>query len=101
MINKLSKILIIFIFTIFGTKQLVRINNNIEREYLNKPWPNIYSLDDNLIHKKNEFQKFEKLKIYYSDRECAYSRAICGNYKPEENFKIYKLRTYYFINLEN
>ena len=101
MINKLSKILIIFIFTIFSAKQLVRINNNIEREYLNKPWPNIYSLDDNLIHKKNEFQKFEKLKIYYSDRECAYSKAICGNYKPDKNFKIKKLKTYYFINLEN
>ena len=100
-VNRLSKILVVFIILTFNIKQFIKLYDNIDRVYLNKPWPNIYSLDDNLIHEKKEFQKFEKLKIYYSNRECAYSKAICGNYKPLNKFNISKLKTYYVLKIEN
>ena len=100
-VNKLSKILLLIIIVSFSLKQFIKIYNNFDHKYINRPWPNIYTLDDNLIHKKSKFQNFKKLNIYYSDRECAYSKSICGNYKPTYKFKIYKFLSYYFIHKKN
>ncbi len=96
-INKLSKITLVLIIIIFNGKQLLKIKNNFHRDYINKPWPNLYSLDDNYIHKKIKFQNYKNLKIYYSNRECAYSKPICGSYKPYTKFDISHLLTYYVV----
>lgn len=99
MIQKLSKTLLILMIIAFNLKQLVRIYDNYNSVYINKPWPNIYSLDDKIIHKKELFQSYKKLNIYFSERECGYSKAICGNYKPTKKYKISSPFSYYVIKL--
>ena len=99
MIQKLSKILLIVTIIAFNFKQLIKIYNNYDSVYINKPWPNIYSLDDNIIHKKEIFQNYKKLNIYFSNRECGYSKAICGNYVPTKKYIINSAYSYYIIKL--
>ena len=64
-IQKLSKTLLIVMIVAFNLKQLVKIYNNYSSVYINKPWPNIYSLDDNIIHKKEIFQNYQKIKYLF------------------------------------
>ena len=66
--------------------------------YINKPWPNIYSLNNNTISKKKLIVNFEGLNVFGSHGECAYSQAICTNYKIKENININKKFTYYIIS---
>ena len=83
---------------VFLGKQIQKYNKKYSLSYINKPWPNIYSLDNNVIHNKKLKVKFEDLYIYESLRECAYSKAICTNYKVNKSININKKFTYYIIS---
>lgn len=100
-VNKLTKILFLLIIVVFNLKQIMKIKNNFHREYLNKPWPNIYTLDDKTIYKKDKFINYKNLNIYYSNKECAYSKSICGNYKPQNGLEIIDIGSYYIIKSNN
>jgi hypothetical protein len=95
-INFTKIILIIFPF-IFVGKQLQRYYEKSQLNYINKPWPNIYSLNNNKISKKNLVIRFENLDIFNSNGECGYSNAVCTNYEIKKNINVYKKFTYYII----
>lgn len=96
-IDKLTKTILILVLIVFNMKQIIKIKNNYNREFINKPWPNIYSLNDNYIPIKEKFDNYEKLNIYFSDKECSYSKSICGSYKPENKYNIISFASYYII----
>ena len=96
---KLLKIILFIIPVIFVGKQIDRIYKKNDLVYLNKPWPNIYSLEANIIHKKKEIFSDNKLKIFYSEKECSFSNSICTNYKIRENIKLIKKNRYYILTV--
>jgi hypothetical protein len=95
---RFTGIILIILPLVFLGKQIQKYNKKYSLSYINKPWPNIYSLDDNVIHNKKLKIKFEDLYIYESLGECAYSKAICTNYEVSENIYINKKFTYYIIS---
>ena len=95
---RFTGIILIILPLVFLGKQIQKYNKKYSLSYINKPWPNIYSLDNNVIHNKKLKVKFEDLYIYESLRECAYSKAICTNYKVNKNININKKFTYYIIS---
>lgn len=104
--KKLYNIFIIFIFIgffLFSTKNILRILYHKDTNYVDYPWPRIYSLDES---KENTPLKFVEIKdnnqlmYFYSNGElCMYSKAPCSNYKIEK----LKLKNYfsYFIYFKN
>ena len=88
--------LIIFPLIFFG-KQIQRYYERYPVEYINKPWPNIYSLHDNKINIKKLAINYNGLNIYESLNECSYSKAVCTNYRVNKNINIYKKLTYFII----
>ena len=95
---RFTGIILIILPLVFLGKQIQKYNKKYSLSYINKPWPNIYSLDNNMIHNKKLKIKFEDLYIYESQHECAYSKAICTNYKVSKNIYINKKFTYYIIS---
>ena len=95
---RFTGIILIILPLVFLGKQIQKYNKKYSLSYINKPWPNIYSLDNNVIHNKKLKIKFEDLYIYESLGECAYSKAICTNYEVSENIYINKKFTYYIIS---
>lgn len=96
-INFTKIILIIFPFLFLG-KQLQRYYEKHPLNYINKPWPNIYSLNNKEISKKKLVIKLEDLDIFNSNSECGYSNAVCTNYGIKKNTIINKKFTYYIIS---
>ena len=95
---RFTGIILIILPLVFLGKQIQKYNKKYSLSYINKPWPNIYSLDHNVIHNKKLKIKFEDLYIYESLGECAYSKAICTNYNVSKNIYINKKFTYYIIS---
>lgn len=93
--NFIIKKFIIFFAFVFISKQILKIHDKIKIDYINKPWPNIYSLDNKKIYEKNIFLKEDKIILYYSKNECGYSNAICTNYP--NNLIVKKLNQYYIV----
>lgn len=98
--KKLANILIIIFPLIFLAKQGNRIISINEYNYINSPWPNIYSLTKD-VETKNKVYDEKNLVIYRASRECGYSKAICTNYKIDKKLNIEKKYGYNFINLKN
>lgn len=86
-------ILVYLLPLIYIGKQLFRITTG-KKNYINEPWPNIYSLDNSKIFDKKIIFSKERLNIYYSDYECGYSKSICINYKIRNNIKIITKNSY-------
>ena len=95
---RFTSIILIILPLVFVVKQIQKYNKKYSLSYINKPWPNIYSLDDNVIYKKKLKVKFDNLYIFESLNECSYSKAICTNYKVNKNININKKFTYYIIS---
>ena len=92
-----SSVEFIFIFIIiFTIKQFERIKNRFNETYINKPWPNIFSLSDVSMVEKIKIFEEKKLKIFIAEDVCAYTMPICTNYKPEK-LVIEKKFDYYII----
>ena len=97
-------ITLIFIsFFAFFIKNFQRIVINKVNNYINYPWPRIYSLDPK---KENKIQKFTKIKdneqflYFYSGGElCMYGNAPCSNYNVNKlQKKIIHSYSVYYIN---
>jgi hypothetical protein len=80
-----SKIFFSLAIFVFISKQSLRIINNYDLNYTNKPWPRIYSFENN---EKNNVEKNyinNGFTYYYSkNRECMFSYPPCTNYKIDE-----------------
>ena len=96
-VNFTRMILIIFPFLFLG-KQSQRYYEKYPLNYINKPWPNIYSLNNNEISKKKLAVRFKELEIFNSNGECGYSNAVCTNYEIKNNINVNKKFTYYIIS---
>lgn len=92
----LSKKFIFIFIIIFTIKQLERIKSRFNEIYINKPWPNIFSLSDVSMVEKIKIFEEKKLKIFIAENVCAYTMPICTNYKPEK-LVIEKKFDYYII----
>ena len=71
---------------IFLGKQSLRIINNYQLNYFNKPWPRIYSFNDNskIISEKRIIDN--NFFYYYSKNgECMFSSPPCTNYEVDKN----------------
>ncbi|MDC0608766.1 hypothetical protein OAO75_03125 [Candidatus Pelagibacter ubique] len=95
---RFTSVILIILPLVFVGKQIQKYNKKYSLSYINKPWPNIYSLDNNVIHKKKLKIKFEGLHIFDSLYECSYSRAICTNYTVKKNINIDKKFSYHIIS---
>ena len=104
-IKKISKQKIIYIckfvfsltIIVFISKQSLRIINNYDLNYLNKPWPRIYSFGNNekIDTEKHNINSFS---YYFSkNRECMFSAPPCTNYKIDENLTAKQLLGYTFL----
>ena len=96
-VNKITNILIIIFPLIFFGKQTQKFVYKFDLTYINKPWPNIFSLNDNKLPNKTLVRQKFDLEIYESDGECAYGKAICTNYGLDPKLKIKKVKSYNII----
>jgi hypothetical protein len=94
---RFTGVILIILPLVFLGKQIQRYYERYSVEYVNKPWPNIYSLNDNKINIKKLAINYNGLNIYESLNECSYSKAICTNYKVSKNININKKFTYFII----
>ncbi len=93
-----TNVILILLPLIFLGKQIQRYNQKYLLDYINKPWPNIYSLSNQQIPNKELKIKFKNLSIFLSTNECAYSNAICTNYNLKKNIHIDERIGYYIIS---
>jgi hypothetical protein len=88
-----------FIFTlsiiVFVGKQSLKIVKNYNLDYINKPWPRIYSFENNDMIKTEKTYINESFYYYFSKKgECMYSKAPCTNYEVNENLLAKKVFGY-------
>ena len=95
---RFTGIILIILPLVFVGKQVQRYDKKYLLNYINKPWPNIYSLSNNTINKKKLIVDFEGLYVFDSHGECAYSQAICTSYGLKKNIGIGKKFTYYIFS---
>jgi hypothetical protein len=74
--------LIIFCsYIVFGFKNINRIVNNFQKDYFNKPFPNIkYSYYDDFPGEIQKIDIGDKFSYYYAPDLCFYNKAPCTNY---------------------
>jgi hypothetical protein len=83
---------------IFFGKQTFRIINNYQLSYINKPWPKIYSFENNDIIITEKLYLNDNFTYYYSkNRECMFSVPPCTNYKIKENLVAKQVYGYTFL----
>jgi hypothetical protein len=71
---------------IFFGKQSLRIINNYQLNYFNKPWPRIYSFNDNSkINSEKRIIDNNFLYYYSKNGECMFSSPPCTNYEVDKN----------------
>ena len=75
-------IFIIICSLVFLSKNIIRINKNIN-EFNNKQWPDIYSVNND--YEINTFKPIykdnEKIYFFSNGSLCMYSSSPCSNYK--------------------
>lgn len=94
----ISKFLFFLTIFIFIGKQSLRIINNYDLNYINKPWPRIYSFGNN--EKINsEKQHINNSFFYYFSKngECMFSMPPCTNYKVDEKLIAKEFLGYTFL----
>ena len=71
---------------IFFGKQALRTINNYQLSYANKPWPKIYSFENNYRIINEKIFINDNFTYYFSkNEECMFSEPPCTNYKIKEN----------------
>jgi hypothetical protein len=84
-IINISKIFFSLAVIIFISKQTLRVINKYNISYINKPWPRIYSFENN--EKINTEINYINNNFYYyfsKNGECMFSAPPCTNYKVDE-----------------
>ena len=80
---------------------MIRIYESYNVNYVDYPWPQIYSYDTKNIKQKNiEIMNLNELKIYNPKyRLCMYSQSPCTNFRDiKGQILIQKVGNYYSIN---
>lgn len=96
----ISKIIFSLSIIVFVSKQSLRLMNNFNLNYINKPWPRIYSFVNN--EKVNTDIYYIKDNFYYyfsKNGECMYSTPPCTNFEIDKKLIAkqvlgYKVLTY-------
>ena len=84
-IIKISKIIFFVAIISFIGKQGLRLINNYNLNYINKPWPRIYSFDSNQKISSKKYNIKNNFYYYLSvNGECMYSSPPCTNFKIDE-----------------
>lgn len=93
--SKISAFIVFFAIFILTGKQVIRINENLEKEYFNYPWPKYFSYQSN--NKRTELKKIYKdgIFIYYRPKNtyCFYSKSPCTSVEVDKKLK-YKINSY-------
>jgi hypothetical protein len=70
---------------VFISKQGLRVIKNYDFNYVNKPWPKIYSFENNEKINTEKNQINNSFSYYFSKNgECMFSQPPCTNYKINE-----------------
>jgi hypothetical protein len=94
----MSKFIFSLAIIVFISKQSLRIINNYELNYINKPWPRIYSFGNNEKIKTEKHFINNSFYYYFSKNgECMISAPPCTNYKIDENLIAKQLVGYTFL----
>ena len=94
----ISKFVFFLALIIFIGKQSLRIINRYNIDYINKPWPRIYSFENN--EKINTEKRYinNGFSYYFSKNgECMFSTPPCTNYKIDEKLITKQLIGYIFL----
>ena len=84
--KKILSAFLIIGFFLFYIKNINRIINKLDQEYVNAPWPAIYSMKISEKNKNKSFKKVfnennEFLYFYSSGEECMFSESPCSNFE--------------------
>ena len=94
----ISKFVFFLTIIVFISKQSFRIIKNYDLNYINKPWPRIYSFTDN--EKINSQKQYinNSFSYYFSKNgECMFSAPPCTNYEIDEKLIAKQLLGYTFL----
>jgi hypothetical protein len=81
----ISKIFFSLAIIVFISKQGLRVIKNYDFNYVNKPWPKIYSFENNEKINTEKNQINNSFSYYFSKNgECMFSQPPCTNYKINE-----------------
>ena len=100
--SKISTFVVFFAIFVLTTKQMVRVNENLGKQYFNYPWPKYFSYKPS-----NEKAKLEKIYkdgifIHYRSKDvyCFYSKSPCTSVEVDEKIKTkyntFGYKVYYF-----
>jgi hypothetical protein len=93
----LSKVIFYLVIIIFLSKQSLRIVKNYDEDYVNKPWPRMYSFVTNKRIVTEKIYMTDNFYYYLSKNgECMYSSPPCTNYNIDKkllasNLAVYKV----------
>ena len=94
-VSKISTFVVFLAILTLTTKQMIRINENLGKEYFNYPWPKYFSYKPN--NKKTELEQIYKdgIFIYYRSKDvyCFYSKSPCTSVEVDKKLK-YKINSY-------
>jgi hypothetical protein len=94
----ISKLFFSLAIIIFISKQSLRIINNYDLNYMNKPWPRIYSFGNNEKINTEKHYINNNFSYYLSKNgECMFSAPPCTSYKIDENLIAKQLLGYTFL----
>jgi hypothetical protein len=99
-IVNISKLIFFLAVIAFIGKQSLRLVNNYNLNYANKPWPRIYSFTNNIKIDSEKYYIKNNFYYYFSkNEECMYSAPPCTNFKVDEELIAkevlgYKVLTY-------
>jgi len=99
-IVNISKVIFFLVIVTFAGKQSLRFINNYNLNYVNKPWPRIYSFTNNTKIDSEKYYIKDNFYYYFSKNgECMYSAPPCTNFKIDEKLIAkdvlgYKVLTY-------
>jgi len=91
----LSKVIFYLVIIIFLSKQSLRIVKNYDENYVNKPWPRIYSFTTNKKVVTEKIYITSNFYYYLTKNEgCMYSSPPCSNYNINKKLSVSNLGVY-------
>jgi len=97
-IQKVFNILLIFCFSVFILKNIVRISKS-QNDYNNYPWPKYFAMNEDNINNGVEKLKLNEKILYKPNKNgyCMFSLSPCGNYGIGEGLNIIRTKSYYIF----
>ncbi len=97
-IQKVFNILLIFCFSVFILKNILRISKS-QNDYNNYPWPKYFAMNEDNINNGVEKLKLNEKILYKPNKNgyCMFSLSPCGNYGIGEGLNIIKKKSYYIF----